>query len=134
MIYGNRNRNWLVQDKYLRNLKSYDNLGQIFWQENLDKSNHENLQQISRKTISNQMQTLRREIEFLERGMQRVKTRLCKILQEPLLTLATSLSDIKPKQLIRPEYHDYPEYDQYTEPMIQEHDVQTGPNDLIYNN
>ena len=60
------------------------------------------------------MNKLRREIEFIERGMQKVKTRLSKI-KDPLLTPTTSLAGIKPKQLIGPENHDYPEYDQYTE-------------------
>ena len=32
--------------------------------------------------------------------------------QDPLLT-PTSLTGIEPKQLIRPEYQDYPEYDHY---------------------
>ena len=40
----------LVKDEYMRNVRSYDNLEQIFQQENLDKSNHENLQHISRET------------------------------------------------------------------------------------
>ena len=56
--------------------------------------------------------------------------RLSKIQEDPLLT-HTSLTGIKPKQLIGPEYHDYSEYDQCTEPMIQEHDIQTEQNDLI---
>ena len=54
----------LVQDEYLRHLRPYENLGQIFWQEKLDKSNHQNLQQISRETKSDKMQKFRREIEF----------------------------------------------------------------------
>ena len=103
----------LVQDEYLRNLRHYDSLGQMFWQEKLDKSNHEHLQQIFRENKSDRMQKLRREIEFLERGMQRVKTRLSKI-QDPLLTPTTLLTGIKSKQLIGTEYHDYPEYNQYT--------------------
>ena len=37
----------------------------------------------------------------------------------------------EPKQLIRPELHNYPEYDQYTEHIIQEHDIQTEQNDSI---
>ena len=77
------------------------------------------------------MQKLRREIEFLERGMNKVKTRLSKIQHDPLLTPMTFLKVIKPKQLIGPEYHNFPEYDQYTEHMIQEHDIQTEQNDMI---
>ena len=33
--------------------------------------------------------------------------------------------------MIRSEYHNYTEYDQYTEHMIQEHDIQTEQSDLI---
>ena len=59
------------------------------------------------------MQKLRQEIEFLERGMQRVKTRLSKIQQDPLLSPTTLLIGMKDKQLIRLEYHNYPGDDQY---------------------
>ena len=53
------------------------------------------------------MQKLKREIEFLGRCMQKVKTRPSKIQQDPLLTCTMSLTGIKPKQLIMPEYHNY---------------------------
>ena len=76
------------------------------------------------------MQKLKREIEVLERGMQRVKMRLGKIQPDPLLTPATSLTGIKWKQLIGPECHDYSEYDQYTEYMTKEQDIHTEQNDL----
>ena len=99
----------------MRNLRPHENLEQIFWQESLDKSSHENLQQISRETKSDKMQKLRWKTELLERGMQRVKTRLSKIQQDPLLAPTTSLTGIRPKQLIRLEYHNYPEDDQYQE-------------------
>ena len=39
--------------------------------------------------------------------------RLNQIQQDPLLTPTTSLTGIKPKQLIGPEYQDYPEYDNF---------------------
>ena len=39
--------------------------------------------------------------------------RLGRVQQDPLLTPMTSLTGIKPKQLIRPEYYDYSEHDQY---------------------
>ena len=45
--------------------------------------------------------------------MQRIRMRLSRIHQDPLLTPTTSLTGIKPKQLIWPEYHDYSEHDQY---------------------
>ena len=77
------------------------------------------------------MQKLRREIEFLERGMQRVRMRLNRIQKHPLLTPTTSLRGIKPKQLIGPEYHDYPENDCYREQMIHEHAINPEQNNLI---
>ena len=51
---------------------------------------------------TDKMQILRREIKFLGRGMQRVRIRLNRIQEDPLLTLTTSLTGIKPKQLIGP--------------------------------
>ena len=45
--------------------------------------------------------------------MQRVKIRLSKKQKDPLSTPTMSLTGIKAKQLIRPEYHNYPEDDQY---------------------
>ena len=77
------------------------------------------------------MQKLRRKIEFLETGKQRVRMRLNRIHQDPLLTPTTSLSGIKPKMLIGPEYHDYPEYDHYGEQMIHEHAIYADENELI---
>ena len=65
---------------------------------------------------------MKREKEFLGRGMQRVRMRLNRI-QDPLLTATTSLIGTKPKQLIGPEYHTYLEYDHYTEKMIHEHAI-----------
>ena len=67
------------------------------------------------------MQKLRREIEFLERGMQRVRMRFNRITQDLLLTPTTSMVGVRPKQLTEPEYHDYLENDQYREQMIHEH-------------
>ena len=52
--------------------------------ENLEKGDYDTLQQIARETKSDKMQKLRREIEFLERDMQRV-TRLSMLQQDPLL-------------------------------------------------
>ena len=63
---------------------------------------------------------MRREIEFLERGMQRVRMRLNRIQEDLLLTPTTSLTGIQPQQLIGPEYHGCPEYDHYREQMIHE--------------
>ena len=60
------------------------------------------------------MKKLRRQIEFLERGLQRVRIGLNKT-QDPLLTPTTSLTGIKPKQLITSKYWDYSENDHYLE-------------------
>ena len=64
---------------------------------------------------------MRREIEFLERCMQRERTRLKRIQQDLLLIPETSMIGIRPKQLIEPEYPHYPENDHYREQMIHEH-------------
>ena len=55
--------------------------------------------------------------------------RLNRIQQEPLLTPITSMTGIRPKQLIEPEYHDYPENDHFGERMIHEHAIYTEQND-----
>ena len=68
----------LVKDEYLKNVRPYDNLGQIFQQENLDESNHENLQQIFIETKSDKMQKLKREIEFLREVYKESKQDLVK--------------------------------------------------------
>ena len=60
------------------------------------------------------MQKLRREIEFLERGLPMVRMRLNRI-QDLLLTPTTSMVGIRPKQLIELKYHDYLENDLYRE-------------------
>ena len=77
------------------------------------------------------MPKLRREIKFLERGMQSVRMRLNRIQQDLLLTPATSMIGIRPKQLIEPEYYNYPANDHYGEQIICEHDMYVEQNDLI---
>ena len=49
--------------------------------------------------------------------------RLYRIQQGPLLTPTTAMASIRPKQLIEPEYHNYPENDHYIDQMICEHDM-----------
>ena len=80
---------------------------------------------------TDKMQKLRREMGFLEKGMQRVRMRLDTIQEDPLLTHTTSLTGIKPKQLIGPEYNGYPKYDHYWELMIHENAIYPEQNDLI---
>ena len=57
--------------------------------------------------------------------------RLNGIQQDPLLTPTISLTGIKPKQLIGPDYKDYPEYDHYRKQMIHEHAIYPEQNNLI---
>ena len=63
--------------------------------------------------------------------MQRVRMRLDRIQQDPLLTPTTSLTGIKPKQLIRSDYQDYSVYDHYRHKMIHEHALYPEWNDSI---
>ena len=66
-----------------------------------------------REPKTDKMQKLKGEKEFLERGMQRVRTRLDRIQQNLLLTPTTSMRSIRPKQLIESEHHDYFKYDHF---------------------
>ena len=68
---------------------------------------NENIEQAYIQDRSGNNAKLRKEIEFSERGMQRVRMRFDRIPKDPLLTLTTSLASIKLKQLIGLEYHDY---------------------------
>ena len=52
------------------------------------------------------MGKLKRELEFLERGMQRVKTKLQKLLQDPMLTPSSSTVGLIPKQFVNQHYYD----------------------------
>ena len=51
------------------------------------------------------MGKLRREVEFLERKMQRVRTKLQKLQQDPTLRPSTSMVGLRPKQFV--DQHDY---------------------------
>ena len=87
------------------------NIEQTYRQDRLGNNYHGQLSQLYRENKTGEMQKLRREIEFLERCMIRLRMRLNRIKQDPLLRSTTSLTGITPKQLIGPEYHEYPEYD-----------------------
>ena len=56
--------------------------------------------------------------------------RLSRIQPDPLLMPTTSWTGIKTKR-IRPEYHDYSEHDQYQEPLMHKHNLNTEQNNLI---
>ena len=51
------------------------------------------------------MGKLKRELEFLERGMQRVQTKLQKLQQDPTLTPSMSTVGLRPKQFV--DQHHY---------------------------
>ena len=55
----------------------------------------------------NKVSKLRTEVEFLEREMQRVWTKLKKIQQDPTLTTSMSTVGLRPKQFVYK--HDYDE-------------------------
>ena len=65
--------------------------------------------------------------------MQRVRRRLNRIQQDPLLTPSMSLTCIKPKQLISSEYQDCSENDHCRGQMIPEYAICPKQNDLIKN-
>ena len=48
----------------------------------------------------NKMSKLRREVEFLERGMQRVRTKLKRLQQDATLTPSMSTVGLRPKQFV----------------------------------
>ena len=61
------------------------------------------------------MGKLQRELKFLERNVQRVRTKLQK-LHDPTLTPSTNSADLQPKQFIN--QHDY-----HTMPQSKVHDT-----------
>ena len=62
---------------------------------------------------------MRKEIEFLERGIQRVRTKLKTLKQDPTLTPSMHMIGLRPKQL--GEQQDY-------------HEIEWGRDDIIYEN
>ena len=87
----------------------------------LGNKDNRQIYQLYRETKRDKVHKLRREIAVLERDMQRMRARLERIQQDPLLTPSTSMVSIGPKQLIEPEYHDYPENDQDRIQIRHEH-------------
>ena len=65
----------------------------------------EDYRHIQEKLKIDKMGKFKRELEFLERGMQRVKTKLQKLQQDHTLTPSMSMAGIRPKQFI--DQHDY---------------------------
>ena len=60
---------------------------------------------------------------------ERYVKRLSKIQQDPLLTPTASLTGIRPQKVIKSDYHNYQEDEQYPECIIQEHDMQSEQDD-----
>ena len=89
----------LVQNDYLRNLNMMD-----IMDKGTDPYKREDYRRIEEEQKIAQMGKLRRKVEFLERGMQRVRTRLQKLQQDPTLTPSMSTVGLRPKQFI--DHHD----------------------------
>ena len=87
----------LAQDEYLKHLGIKDNIEQTCTQDKLGNKDDRWMSQLYQETKTDKMQRLRREIEFLERGMQRVRARLDRIQQDLLLTPSTSMVGVRPK-------------------------------------
>ena len=77
------------------------------------------------------MGKLKRELEFLERGMQRVKTKLQK-LQDTTLKASPSTVGIRPKQFV--DQHDYHVMKQSKVQGAYDHDRYIGPYSTIEQN
>ena len=81
----------LIQYEYLRNLGMTD-----LMDENYDTCQIRDHRQMQKEIKTDKMSTLRKEIEFLERAMQRVRTKLKRLQQDP--TPSTSMTGLRPKQ------------------------------------
>ena len=114
----NFNKYELVQDEYLKNSWVTENIKQNHGQDRLEKNDNWQFSQLYRETKKDKMKKSKKEIKFLERGMQRVTMRLNRMQQDLLLTPTASMTSIRPKHLTEPEYHNYPENDHYIDQMI----------------
>ena len=90
ILRQNFNEYGLVQDEYLKVLAEIENIEQTSRQDRLGNKGNGQMSQLYRETKTDKMQKLRWEIEFPERGMQKVRMRLNRIQQAPLLTPRTS--------------------------------------------
>ena len=70
------------------------------------------------------MGKLKRELKFLERNVQRVRTKLQKLQHDPTLTPSTSTVDLQPKQFIN--QHDYHTITQSKVHDTHDHDTYTN--------
>ena len=84
----------LVQEEYLRNLEMTDNTEKSYPLEKLDNQDIWTMSQILSETKIDKMSNVRREIEFLERGMHRERTKLDRSQHDPIQTLSMSIIGI----------------------------------------
>ena len=68
------------------------------------------------------MLNLSRDISFLERRMQRVRTKFNRLQQDQIQNPSTSIAGIWPRQLLEQEYHDYYDKVQDRVQMRHKHD------------
>ena len=93
----------LIQEEYLRNFGMMDNVENPHSSEksiNQDVRQMKHYSQIQTETKTDKMSKLRREIEFLERGMQRLRTKLNRLQHDPKQTPSMSITGIRPKYLL----------------------------------
>ena len=71
----------LIQEEYLRNLGMTGNIEHTYPPEKSGNQDSRQTSQILREKKTDKMHKLRRGIEFIERGMQRVRTKLNRLQQ-----------------------------------------------------
>ena len=76
-----------------------------------------------KKSQNEKMCKLQREFKFLERHVQRVRTKLQKLQHHPILTPSTNTANLQPKQLIN--QHDYHMMTHSRTQDTHEHDTHT---------
>ena len=114
----------LIQDKYLRNSDTTN-----LMDENYDTCQIKDYGQMQEEIKTYKMSKLRKEIEFLETGMQRIRTKLRRVQQDPTLTHSTSIVGLRLKQL--GDQHDYDEIGQGRHPVRYENDMCINPHTTV---
>ena len=92
----------MMRDKYLRNLDKIDPMD-----EGSDTFQTKYYRHMQEEMKTDKMSKLRREVEFVERGMQRVRTKLKKSQQDPTLKPSMTAISLRLRQFI--DQHDYHE-------------------------
>ena len=109
----------LVQNEYLRNFKIR---GPMDKDSNPYKS--EDYRHIQKKPKIDKMGNLKRGLELLEGGMQKVKTKLQKLQQDSTLTPSMSMVGLLRKQFV--EQHEYHVIKQGKAQDTQDNDIYIG--------